>query len=565
MHAHRAECIVVWSVLCCFSPSAIAFQQSSEPKSIPKIKVSSRLVVVDVVATDSRGDFPPNLSRSDFRVFEDGKEQEITSFELRGPTKVAFTDSKAASANLSPAEASQADPKVVPIRSASETINIVLLDSLNTEMPHQGQARKELLKLLKALPRGQPMAVFVLGSRLHMLKGPTGNTDELIAAVDKILLSKSALLVTPDDKEREEDELLRMEATGFNSARLRQFLAESTAALVDMRVEATCDALRQIARSMARYPGRKNLVWLSGAFPFAVQPDSRLLNPWGVQRNYAPLVRETSDVLARGNISVYPIDVRGLVSTTLPASASGLLGTREGEVMVEARRLAINDPQSTMKEIAEQTGGRAFYNSNDLRGAITSALQTGSSYYTLSYVPPSRTANGDFHRVKVQIVSGKRLRLEYRRGYYASATSAILTESQLARELDLAEDRESPLSTELNLTASTQSANDGTVTIRYSVGGGQLSYRDEHGLPQELVLVVAVAGRDKHGKSSGGVMRRVRIPASAQSAAEIDRQGVNLVLDAKLSPSTSQVRLGVVDQRTGLIGTVDIEVPSHVQ
>jgi hypothetical protein len=325
-----------------------------------------------------------------------------------------------------------------------------------------------------------------------------------------------------------------------------------------MRVVVTCDALRQLARAVARYPGRKNLLWLSGTYPFAVEPDPRLMEPWMVQRSYAPMVQATAAAMSRENIAVYPIDVRGLVPTALPASTPSIVGYKEGPLAVELRQRSVVDAQSTMQEIADQTGGKPFFNTNDLKEAISRSVNDGKSYYLLSYVPPA-SKHGKFHKIKVEVIR-KRVHLSYRRGYYAEDSATSLNKAQLARELELAMDRETPASTELGVVGSVESSKDGILTIRYSVDKDHLIFRDPAGKPANLTFIASVDTWDKHGKPLNHQLQKVVVPVNAEIAEGIEHAGLNLSLKTNSYPELSFIRLGILDMRTGRLGVTDIEV-----
>ena len=52
-----------------------------------------------------------------------------------------------------------------------------------------------------------------------------------------------------------------------------------------------------------------------------------------------------------------------------------------------------------MDEIARQTGGHAFYNNNDVSGAINESLNEGNNYYTLAYSPADKNWNGKYRKI----------------------------------------------------------------------------------------------------------------------------------------------------------------------
>jgi hypothetical protein len=90
---------------------------------------------------------------------------------------------------------------------------------------------------------------------------------------------------------------------------------------------------------------------------------------------------------------------------------------------------ALNDEHATMTKLATQTGGQAFFNTNDLSGAITAATEQGANYYALSYTPSNKNYNGSFRKLKVTL-AGKKYHLAHRTGYYAIDPFAPLQPSK---------------------------------------------------------------------------------------------------------------------------------------
>jgi hypothetical protein len=169
---------------------------SPAEESTPTFHSSTRLVIVNVVATDRDGNPIAGLGKDDFTVLEDGKAQQLQAFEPHLPAKqmMAIPD-----LHLPAGEFTN-----FPKQAANSAVNVVLFDILNTPTDDQLFARQEMIEFLKALPRGQPVALFTLGYDLRMVAGFTTNTDDLIAAAEKIRPGVYALLDTEKDLEFED-------------------------------------------------------------------------------------------------------------------------------------------------------------------------------------------------------------------------------------------------------------------------------------------------------------------------------------------------------------------------
>lgn len=169
-------------------------------------------------------------------------------------------------------------------------------------------------------------------------------------------------------------------------------------------------ALTGIARFLADLPGHKNVIWLSASFQSAVMPSS---DPTVEGFSASEEIKEITDTLARGQIAVYPVDVRGSVVTHVSAhpSAMGMVTDSDGP--------ALDASYLTERGIADATGGRAFYGTNDVAGALTEATEVGGHYYSLTYSPSNQDYNGQLRHIHVELAK-RGYHLAYRRSYYGN-------------------------------------------------------------------------------------------------------------------------------------------------
>jgi hypothetical protein len=127
-------------------------------------------------------------------------------------------------------------------------------------------------------------------------------------------------------------------------------------------------------------------------------------------------------LLAHEQIALYPIDVRGVMTSNV-FNAAAASSKYVHDSTAPGKDIAKFDMQNaqenaTMEEAAEDTGGRAFLSTNDLSAAVGSAIDDGSNYYTLAYSSSNQNTDGSYRRIVIK-VSDKNDSLEYRRGYYA--------------------------------------------------------------------------------------------------------------------------------------------------
>lgn len=411
---------------------ALAAGQSSTEAPASTIQAHTNLVVVDVVVSDTQHNPVHKLTKADFTVVESGHAQAIKTFEEHVSDQTAT--------QLPPL------PKLPPgtftnysVTPANSALNVLLLDTLNTPMTAQADVRNQMLKYLKEAHPGTRMAIFGLSTRLVLLQGFTSDPELLRAVLNgkKGLPKGSALMtdVVNGDNPGADDPMMDMAEDALGNdpslaqmvADLQQFEAETQSFQLQLRARMTLDAFNLLGRYLSGLPGRKNLIWFSGSFPINIMPDGDLQNPFAVVASSADEFRETTELLSRGQVAVYPIDARGLMGAPmLNAGNSGRQYVRSpGNFGKDQAKFfqQTADEHGTMKEMAEATGGEAYVNTNGLKEAIEKAIQAGSNYYTLTYTPINQKWHGDYRKIQVNLAR-KGLNLAYRRGYFADDPNA---------------------------------------------------------------------------------------------------------------------------------------------
>src|SRR5258708_7849206 len=445
-------------------------QVASEPAAV--LKVTTRLVVVDVVATDRKGLPLTDLKAEDFSLQEEGTEQKVRVFSFQQPSQVAATPA--------PVKLPANMVSNVPTFQANKTLSVLLLDGLNTDLVSQKYVRQEMLKFLEKLPAGQPVAVYGLGVKLRLLQDFTTDPGLLKQAIQTMKGRNSPVI---DNSSGGQSAPYLTAATASALAemgmqamltQIQLFQQENIAAQTDQRVSMTLAALKSLARTLSGYPGRKNLIWVSSNFPaiiFATSGGPSSLspkNPGGGMRDYTEEIERISSALSNARVAVYPVDARTMVNHDVYSSlsntdsngnylgrtASGRSGTADAQGAMGAALNRTGDElmatHSTMNTVAERTGGKAFYNTNNLDGAVREGIEDGATYYTLGYYPENKDWDGKFRRIVVN-VNRPGTKLRYRQGYLAMDPKgyARLDARQQALDLGQALSLDYPLATAL--------------------------------------------------------------------------------------------------------------------
>jgi VWFA-related protein len=539
------------------APVVVASQQ-------PVIKSEVRIVLVDVVVTRPKGEPVGGMRKEDFEVSEDGKAQTVSFFEEHKSVPLRRVPLPPMPANVF---------SNYPAPQTADSINVVLLDTLNTRAIDQVYARQQMIKYLETMEAGPRLAIFTLGSRLRMVKGVTSNSGQLLTAVnDKnagVGPQFSNLLPSDTQKGADKavvDSMVRSQAAPEAIAAVREFQSDHAAYLVDSRIKMTLQAFQQISRYLASFKGRKNLMWVSGSFPVSVFPES------GVKRQYQGELQQTADMLTAGQVAVYPISAVGMAGWTHP-DPSNL-----GKPIREDNDERASD-QIAMETLAQETGGKAFYNTNGLDEALAESMKNGAMYYTLAYAPGDARLDGKFRRIQVKMTGGGGYKLAYRRGYYAENAKngetgkaagdplvALMNFgmpdfSEILYKVQIEPAKEQPTGDAARAGSNTELRGP---TERYgldfAIAVQDLKLETGADGTRRGGIEVQVIAYDRDGKPLNLVRKKSDIVLSAKVFAELQEFGLQVHKEIDVPGGEVYLRTGVYDLNSNKAGTLGIAV-----
>ena len=382
-------------------PTSSTLQHASDEKDV-EFKSQTVLVQVPVIVTDNSGITVPGLSKSDFEIRENGKEEKISTFE-----EIQARRAPLAASPLPAGEYTNASS----LGEAPRAITVIVLDTINTPYLDQTYGRKQLIKYLaENLQPGQPIGLVSITSHgVKVIHNFSSDPAELIQALKKVNGELPAMQGVDTDTQAlagtRGDSLNLANLASPNTAfSLEDFITQADAGLARMQqdraIEATIKAFLQIAWSLSGIPGKKSLVWATGGFPFFMD------TPSAVPGGYLSIVYErTMQAMNDAEISIYPIDVRGLVNY-LPVTDASLPSNKSGGSYVQslsARSWLQTSTIDTLKDFAEMTGGRAFYNTNDLTTSFQRAIDDANHYYLLSYYLDTTNRKPGWRSLKIKV------------------------------------------------------------------------------------------------------------------------------------------------------------------
>jgi VWFA-related protein len=520
----------------CFPGANSQTSTTDQPQDVmhsdQTLRTNTRLVLVDVVATDSKGQSVPDLTAPDFTLLEDGKPQKISSFNFE---RSAGALVQTAQIQLPPSVVTNA-PKF-----QSNSLNVILFDAANGDFSEHVYARDQLLKFLNGAALERPVAIFALQTQLKLLHDFSTDNKSLSAAVAKY---------------RPPAQTINSETT---ESRASAFSTRGDYHTSERDIENTLNQLNVLAKVLAGYPGRKNLIWLSESFPLVLFPESlgqassptrphdgdpgaaisNLLKS-NYYKSYAALIKKVSDALMSAQVAVYPVD-------------AGAVGKDD--------HLA---SQHTMDNMAESTGGKSFKNSNDLVLGLRSGIEDGSTYYTLTYYPENKNWDGQFRRIQVKSDRAN-VSLRYREGYYAVDPEKINKQDSdaVAENFSRALELDAPSATQIVFQAQVQppSEKNKKVVVTFHVDPRTLAFEKKDGGVEfaKLSCTVWAYGKDKDKPTMSSGTTTANLSATEyqqmmqQRFLPCDRQ-------LELKPGTYALRMGVLDRATNKMGTASAQV-----
>jgi VWFA-related protein len=504
-----------------YSQTEAVQQESSNGQKQPEyvFRSTTRLVVLDVVATDAQGHTVSDLKPEEVQILENGKEQTKKDFSFSSPNPEQAA--QLVNLHLPPDVYTNAQQY-----KGNSSYNIILLDVLNTSFSNLATAHDELIKYLDATPPSQPTAIFALGNKLWMLHDFTTDHEALKESIRKFKGQGSQLVTTSGDDPKALKHKTTFSAVGAD------------------RVWATMDAFRAMARIMGAYKGRKNLIWISESFAVDTMPDMQPRRGPMSMDSYSREIEQMSDSLMEAQIAIYPVDPSGL-------SGGGFTPI-----------LHNFSEHSSLREMAERTGGKAFMNRNDLNIGIRDSIDDGSSYYTTSYTPANKTWDGRMRKIEVK-TTRPGVKLRYRQGYFAVDPAVFQGTKKEVKQtsIDFAQALDPDLAASTGLLFQAQvlppsAATHDKVQVKFAVDPHTVVFnRTEDGFEHAEVSCIAWAFPVK-GKAIGSGGGTTNAKLDADTFQKVMKSALPCSQSLDLTPGNYMLRLGIIDQASKRIGAL---------
>ena len=546
--------------------AAVAQKPSPTPPADDVVKISTTLIQLDVIVTDSKGNVVKGLNPEDFEVYENGEKQKITNFSFVSSVKEKTETVK-----------KQNDKVAVPVPPAElkpeqvKRTMALVVDDLSLSFQSAYYVRRALKKFVdEQMQDGDLVAIIRTGAGIGALQQFTSDKRQLYAAIEKVKWNPTGRggvgafapirdndrIVNPDETE-EDREARRSFERGFEDFRGSYFAT------------GTLGALRFIVTGMKELPGRKSVILFSDGFKI-LQKDEQGFTEGGMVLQF---LRQLVDTANRASVVFYTIDARGLVTTGLSAEDDVNASPERLQEILSDRSNELFDTQAGLTYLAQQTGGFAVINNNDISSGVRRVLDD-QSYYLIAYEPDSDTFDPKIRRFnKIDIkVKNKDLKVRYRSGFFnvADGGSVPVANTNQNPTQQIASALTSPfavndISLRLNALFGNSAAQGSFMRPLLHINAQDLKFTDEPNGNKKAVFEILAVTFGENGTAIDQLSRSYTIQVNSEIYQKILKNGFvyHFILPIK-KPGAYQFRVAIRDAQAGKVGSASqfIEVPN---
>ena len=509
-----------------------------------RIQVSTELVLVNVVARDKKGNLIRDLKKGDFTLFEDGKKQEISTFDFENVDEMAAAGPAETVASGAAAEGSvlSSGKKAPPRLDARDRRLILLFFDFSAMDPEQIDRSVDAAKKFVST-KMQPADLMALVSLATNMRVDLDFTD------DKTKLM-SALSAYSSGEGQGFDNGTAGSAEG-GAETSGAFTADDTD-FNTFSADRKLLALQSLMQALGRLPQKKSLVYFSNG-----------ISQSGVDNQSA--LRAATAAAVKANVAIYSLDIRGLQA--FPPGGEAQSASLHGQSAYSGASV-LNDlngnaaSQETLATLSSDTGGKAFFDSNDFSGVFAQVQKDSSAYYVLGFTSNNPLKDGRFRRLKVQ-VNRPDIKLDSRAGYYAGRDFEHLNrtdrEQQLSDELDAQLPR---VDVPLYAGAAYFRRDDNHYYLAVSlvIPGSQIPFVTEKDKDSATIDIIGEALED--GKLRVGQLRDT-VRLAVDSTQQVRRKNVQYNTGFVLAPGSYHLKFVIRENQTGRMGSfeTDVQIP----
>jgi len=525
----------------------VSAQQPPPPptqESQARIQVSTELVLVNLVAHDKKGNLVRDLKKEDFTLFEDGKKQEISTLDFENVDEMATAGATEAtvSGSAGPGSLLRAGKKAPPTLDARDRRLILLFFDFSAMDPEQIDRSVEAAKKF-VQTKMQPadlMALVSLATNMRVDLDFTDDRTKLTAALSSYTSGQGQGF----------DNGASGSAEG--GAETSGAFAADDSDYNTFSADRKLLALQSMMQALGKLPQKKSLIYFSNG-----------ISQSGVDNQSA--LRATTAAAVKANVSIYSLDIRGLQA--FPPGGEAQAASLHGQSAYSGASV-LNDlnsnaaSQDTLATLSSDTGGKAFFDSNDFSGVFSQVQKDSSVYYVLGFTSNNPMKDGRFRKLKV-LVNRPDLKLDYRSGYYAGRDFEHLNRAD--REQQMEDELAAQLPrVDVPLYAGTayfrQDDSHYYLAVSLVIPGSQIPFVTEK--EKDSATIDIIGEVMESGKFKAGQLRDT-VKLAVESTQQVRRKNVQYNTGFVLAPGSYHLKFVVRENQTGRLGSfeADVQVP----
>jgi VWFA-related protein len=506
-----------------------------------RVKVSTEIVLVNVVARDKHGNVIKDLKREDFTVFEDGKKQDVASFDFETVDEMVMAGAAGTTVTgtADKDKGGLLNSKVQKSLDARDRrLMLMFFDFSAMEPDDIDRAVDAGKKYVQGKMQPADMvALMSLATNLHLDLDFTDDKAKILATLSSYNNSEGQGFETG------------LEGSSEGAAETSGSYTPDDTDYNTFSADRKLLALESVMQAMGKIPQKKSLIYFSNG-----------ITQSGVDNQSA--LREATAAAVRANVSIYPVDVRGLSS--FPPGGQAQSASLHGQSAYTGASV-LNDlngndaSQETLYTLAADTGGKAFMDTNDLSGVFSVVQKDTSAYYVLGYTSSNHLKDGRYRRLKVQ-VNRPDVKLEYRAGYYADRDYLHMKstdrEEQLQDEL-AAELSQTDVAVYAGAAYFRQDDSHYYLAVSLVIPGSQIPFvqaKDKDNATIDIIGQVLESGKLPVGRL------RDTVKLAVDSSQQVRRKNVQYNTGFVLAPGNYHLKFVVRENSTGRMGSFETDV-----
>jgi len=516
-------------------------QQPAQPQY--RVHVTSELVLVNVVVRDKKGNLVRDLKKEDFTVLEDGKRQTISTFDFENVDELKTAGAAEATVSGTAPEGALLRPseKTAALDARDRRLMLLFFDFSGMDPEQIDRSVDAAKKFVQT--RMLPVDLIALVSLATNMRVDLDFTDDKTKVLNALTSYTSG------------------QGQGFDNGATgtAEGAAETSGAFTaddtdynTFNADRKLLALQAIMQSLGKISQKKAIIYFSN----------------GISQNGGDnqsALRAATASAVKANVSIYPVDIRGLQA--FPPGGEAQNASLHGQSAYNGAAV-LNDlnnsasTQDTLSTLASDTGGKAFFDSNDFSGVFSQVQKDSSAYYVLGFTSTNALKDGRFRHLKVQL-NRQDLKLDYRSGYYAGRDFEHLNRAD--REQQIQDELASELSqTDVAVYAGAayfrQDDSHYYLSVSLVIPGSQIPFVQAKDKDNATIDVIGEVRAD--GKFAVGHLRDT-VKLALDSAQQVRRKNVQYNTGFLLAPGSYHLKFVVRENQTGRMGSfeTDVQIP----